>query len=141
MFIISLVLFLLCGRDRRSRIYRQLLSAMGRKSGHFGAKTPAWFRAGSTAHERMLEEGAGLVNPNDFELEDIDWDGTEEEHVGKPAPGTTRNRSAVGMLSPDVMDRQGMAVRTESRERLDLSNGRKSGTVSPTRLNSTKSIS
>jgi hypothetical protein len=39
------------------------------------------------------------------------------------------------------MDRQGMAVRTESRERLDLSNGRKSRTVSPTRLNSTKSIS
>jgi Golgi apyrase len=142
MFIISLVLFFLCGRDRRSRMYRQVFGATGRKNGLFGSKIPVWFRRGSTAHERVLEEGTGLMDPNEFELEDIDSDGTNDEHVGRRSmPGTPRNKSAVGILSPEVMDRQGMAVRTGSRERLDLSNGRKSRTVSPARVKGAQSIS
>jgi Golgi apyrase len=142
MFIISLVLFLLCGRDRRSRIYRKMFGTTSRKNGLFGSKFPVWFRNDSTAHERELEEGSALINPNEFELDDIDSDGADEEPVGRRSgSGTPRNKSALGLLSPDVMDRRGMAVRTESRERLDLSNGRKSRTVSPTRIKGNKSIS
>jgi Golgi apyrase len=141
MFIISLVLFFLCGRDRRSRIYRKVFGATGRKNGFFGSKLPVWFRTDSTAHERELEEGSGLINPNEFELNDIDSDDADEEPVGRwSGSGTPRNKSALGMLSPDVMDRRGMVVRTESRERLDLSNGRKSRTVSPTRMKGNKSL-
>jgi golgi apyrase len=141
MFIVSLVLFFLCGRDRRSRIYRKFFSATGRKSGPFSGQLPLWLRNDSTAHERVLEEGSGLINPNEFELDDIDSDGADDEQFGKrPGAGTPRNKSAVGMLNPNVLDRRGMVVRTESRERLDLSNGRKSKTVSPTRAKGDESI-
>ena len=82
-----------------------------------------------------------MINPNEFELNDIDSDDADEEPVGRwSGSGTPRNKSALGMLSPDVMDRRGMVVRTESRERLDLSNGRKSRTVSPTRMKGNKSL-
>jgi Golgi apyrase len=141
MFIISLVLFFLCGRDRRSRIYRKVFGATGRKSGPFGGQLPLWLRNDSTAHERVLEEGSGLINPNEFELDDIDSDGADDEQFGKrPGAGTPRNKSAHRMLNPNVMDRRGMAVRTESRERLNLSNGRKSKTVSPVRAKGDESI-
>ena len=139
MFIISVVLFFLCGRDRRSRMYRKVFGATGRKTGPFGSSLPLWLRNESTAHERGLEEGSGLINPNEFELDDIDSDGAEDEQVGRRSgTGTPRNKSALGMLSPDAMDRRGLVVRTESRERLDLSNGRKSRTVSPTRTKGNK---
>ena len=141
MFIISLVLFFLCGRDRRSRMYRKVFGATGRKSGPFGGRLPLWFRNDSTAHERALEEGSDLINPIEFELDDIDSDGADDELVGKRSrAGTPRNKSALGMLNPDVMDRRGMVVRTESRERLNLSNGRKSKTISPTRAKGDESI-
>lgn len=75
------------------------------------------------------------MNPDEFELDDIDADGADEEQIGRRSgPGTPRPKLALGMLSADFMDRRGMVVRTESRERLDLSNGRKSRTVSPTRI-------
>jgi len=140
-FIISLVLFFLCGRDRRSRIYRKVFGASGRKIGPFGGQLPLWLRNDSTAHERVLEEGSGLINPNEFELDDIDSDGVDDEQFGKrPGAGTPRSKSAPRMLNPNVMDRRGMVVRTESRERLNLSNGRKSKTASPIRAKGDESI-
>ena len=140
MFIMSLVLFFLCGRERRLRMYRKVCIATGRKNSLSGWKLPLWFRNDSTAHERVLEEGSGLLNPNEFELDDLDSDGVDQEQVERrPGSGVTRNKSALRMLSPDIMDRRGMVVRTESRERLDLNNDRKSRNVSPTRIKDSKS--
>ena len=71
-------------------------------------------------------------------------DSSEDEAEGKlgsgrASPTAKRKLSGAvlpsGRLTPDIMDRQGFLLRTESRERFDRIGGRKSrqGSLSPTR--------
>lgn len=135
MFIVSVVLFLACGRERRSRLYRKVFGSSSKNNGFFGRKVPPWFRNDFPGYERGLEDGGLLEDPNNFELGGIDSDDSEgTSGVMRPGQGTPRSKALA--LSPEVLDRRGMVVRTESRERLNLS---KSRTGSPTRLKSNMS--
>jgi len=97
-------------------------------------------RSGSKDYDRELEDGrTRLYDPSEFELGGMDSD--EEEHEGKLGSGyaspTSRRKppTPAGRLKPDIMDRRGLLVRTESRERFDGIGGRKSrnASLSPTR--------
>ncbi|KAK5078199.1 Golgi apyrase [Lithohypha guttulata] len=100
-------------------------------------------RNASKDYDRELEDGSTrLYDPNDFELGAMD-SSDDDEVASKPASGyasptTKRNVKSggvAGRLTPDIMDRRGLLVRTESRERFDGLGGRKSrqGSRSPTR--------
>lgn len=100
-------------------------------------------KSASKDYDRELEDGnTRLYDPNDFELGAMD--SSDEEVEGKLGSGyaspTTKRTSkpggVTGRLTPDMMDRRGLMLRTESRERFDiLLGGRKSrqGSRSPTR--------
>ena len=133
-FIIFIAGFFLCGRDRRARLYRKVFGATGKKRKFLGAKMPFWSRHDSPSYERVLEDGIRLNDPSEFELGEMDSDGSEGARGGDtPRPGTPRSKYTAGTLSPDLMDRRGLLVKTESREKLHLSSGRKSRTGSPGR--------
>lgn len=95
-------------------------------------------RTGSKDYDRELEDGqTRLYDPSEFELGGMDSD--EEEHEDKLGAGYTSPPSrkkqgvpsvAAGRLTPDVMDRRGLLVRTESRERFAGIGGRKSRNAS-----------
>ncbi|WEW57718.1 Golgi apyrase [Emydomyces testavorans] len=158
--IILIALFFLCGRERRSHIYRKICFSRGRGSPHkrrglFG-KFPFLRRTG-TAYERVLEEGAP-----DFELGGVDSDDSDLSPTGalrpsKSAPNwgsshhstlkyaldnssTQSVGSALEMGAvKNHVDRTGLVIRTESRDRLSpltlapTLNGRKSRASSPVR--------
>lgn len=98
-------------------------------------------RSTSKDYNRELEDGSTrLYDPADFELGAMDSSDEDDPKVasGYASPNTKRSGkpSAVpGRLTPDLLDRQGMLIRTESRERFDGIGGRKSrqGSRSPTR--------
>lgn len=120
------------------------------------------------SYERVLEDG---VAANEFELGDADSDETETEHSDSSGSEGSRLGRSSGLMTPKVnvvafesnnyfdgssaqngiglglnnfpnaMDRSGLVVRTESRERLGpslqmLGAGRRSRTGSPTRMKS-----
>jgi Golgi nucleoside diphosphatase len=168
-FIVVMALFFLCGRERRVRAYRRLYRSLGRSGGShrkrggglsiFGRKIP-WFGRRTPSYDRVLEEGM-----RDFELGDStsDSDGDSFDATSGTTPvGLSKSSSSVwgnnqtlkygfdntstqslgsGLeigLSP--YDRNGLVIRTESRDRLlpvalgPTSNGRKSRATSPVRL-------
>ena len=95
-------------------------------------------------YDQELEDGnRRLYNPNDFELGgiDSDEDDTSEGKLGSgyASPNVQRSESRKtpipGRMTPDIMDRNGLLVRNESRERFGVG-GRKSrnGSLSPKRL-------
>jgi golgi apyrase len=126
--------FYLCGRARRSRLYRNMLGSPGKRRRLFSGKVPFFSRANTPSYERVLEDGEGLDDPSTFELGDVDSDDSEQGHARTPGWGTPRKKSRLERMNQDTMDRSGLVVRTESRERLALHGGRKSRTGSPTRL-------
>ncbi len=126
--------FCLCGRDRRSRLYRNMFGGSGKKRPLFAGKIPFLSRGSTTSYERVLEDGEGLEDPSGFELGDVESDDSEQGRARTPGWGTPRTKPLVGILDQEAMDRSGFVVRTESRERLALHNGRKSRTGSPARL-------
>ncbi|EHY55059.1 Golgi apyrase [Exophiala dermatitidis] len=158
LLILFIATFYLCGRDRRARFYHSLSSSSHRMANGKSSFLGSLFH--HRPHVRDLEDGTSsrLYDPSDFELENVssasssDDDGTGldpdvafRNFKSSAAPTTASSRTSpskpkrnLGRLTPDVMDRRGLVVRTESRERLGLdpaANGRsKSRTGSPTRL-------
>ncbi|KZL81163.1 gda1 cd39 family protein, partial [Colletotrichum incanum] len=144
--------FLLRKRDRRSRWFGRVASAVRgtrrpgspRKFGRGFSFTNKLFGRPSATYERVLEEGEA----DQFELGSVDSD--ENEHSDS-SEGSRAGRSS-GLATPKLnverfddvrppfsMDRGGLAVRTESRERLvpsAVNAGRRSRAGSPTRLKS-----
>ncbi|KAI9893173.1 MAG: Golgi apyrase [Vezdaea aestivalis] len=159
---IFLILFLLLGRDRRARLYRRTLSFMG---GRHGSKRRRLFGGklfgSSPVYERILEDGEAS---NEFELGEAD----SENDASDSSDGTTRigrasgwatpslkvgfenssgsyfdnivsQGAGLGLAPPNAMDRSGLVVRTESRERLapgPTSSGKRSRAGSPSRMKS-----
>ncbi|RKU45834.1 Golgi apyrase [Coniochaeta pulveracea] len=150
-------------KDRRHRLYsflrRSRRSASPRKANHRGLSTITHklFGGGSrpASYERVMEEGEA----DQFELGDVDSsdDTDESESAGSSSsrhgrrsglttPKLNVERFADAMIpsgsSAAALDRSGLVVRTESRERLVppnlqmLNAGRRSRAGSPTRMKS-----
>ncbi|KAJ9155025.1 Golgi apyrase [Pleurostoma richardsiae] len=153
--ILVLVAFLLRKKERRMRIFSKLNSLVGRsRTGRFGSPrgkpirgisgfASKLFGRQSTQYERVLEEGSA----SQFELGELDSDdtdhsdGSEGSRVGR-ASGLATPKLNVEFFDDgrpgSALDRSGLVVRTESRERLVptlsmLGAGRRSRTGSPTR--------
>ena len=123
--IIFLLAFFILGRERRSRMFRKVFGGNGKRGGLLGKLT-----GNGPAYDRVMEEGVGLTDPSEFELDDVESDDSDN------TKGARRSRPGTPRRSPDKlrpMDQRGVVLRTESREHLHLSNGRKSRTGSPTR--------
>ncbi|KAL8713003.1 MAG: hypothetical protein Q9220_002863 [cf. Caloplaca sp. 1 TL-2023] len=147
MLIICVAVFLLCGRERRQRIYSKLGLGSSRRPGSpkkrklFGGKVP-FFRSatGQGAYERVLEDGAAA---DDFELGSVDSE--EDNHYSdSSASSGSRAGRASGIATPRIhesgsqdfyehsngsngvglgitgnaMDRTGLIGRTDSRDKL-----------------------
>lgn len=106
-------------------------------------------RGKSTDYDRELEDGSTrLYDPEDFELGALDSSDDDNVNDGKldNGRGSPAFKRSVGnkldipppsdRLAPDIMDRRGMLIRTESRERFHTIGGRKSrnASLSPTRI-------
>ncbi|KAI8228425.1 Golgi apyrase [Colletotrichum sp. SAR 10_99] len=154
LFIVILLVvgFLLRKRDRRTRWFGRMASALRgnrrpgspRKFGRGFSITSKLFGRSSATYERVLEDG----DADQFELGDVDSDENEQSDSSE---GSRAGRSS-GLATPKLnierfddgrppfsLDRGGLAVRTESRERLvpSLVNaGRRSRAGSPTRMKS-----
>jgi len=132
-----------------------------RKGGRGLFSSGKFFGRGSTSYERVLEDGEAA---NEFELGDVESE--DNEHSDSSGSEASRLGRSSGLMTPKVnvssfespayfdsvpaqagvglglnnfpnaMDRSGLVVRTESRERLALGAGRRSRTGSPTRLKS-----
>lgn len=161
--ILVIVIFLWCGRDRRSRLARRMLSVFGRSAGvkkrkSFGGKL--FGMSGLGSYERVLESGDAAT---EFELGEVDSD--ENDHsdssdgsrAGRASGWATPSMKVVydqggsggyfdnllgqgvglGLDPPPVignaMDRSGLVVRTDSRERLTPAAVGRSRTGSPVR--------
>lgn len=132
-FIMLIGIFYLCGRERRIRYFGRFVRSSKRNRG-FGSYIPLWDNRRDVNYDRVMESGQNLLDPAEFELGDVETDEAGSPRNGKSREGNGMNRKlAPAPISPEVVDRQGLAVRTESRERLDLAGGRKSRTGSPTR--------
>jgi golgi apyrase len=155
-FIIILIfLFIfLRKRDRRTRVFGKFNSILRRhrrpgsprKAGRGFSFASKLFGRSSATYERVMEEGEA----DQFELGDVDSDDTDHSDSSE---GSRAGRSS-GLATPKLnverfddgkvlsaMDRSGLVVRTESRERLVpsiqmLNVGRRSRAGSPTRLKS-----
>ncbi|KAK2736716.1 Golgi apyrase [Myotisia sp. PD_48] len=166
--IVIIAIFFLCGRERRSRLYRKFFLRPGRgpfgsKGPIFGGKIPFLSRhPAPVSYERLLEEGAH----GDFELSSIDSD-EESQLSASPPMGERRPSSSIPTsggrnhhhllkynldntsslsvgsaldIGNNNLDRNGLVIRTESRERLapfalsPTFSGRRSRATSPTRL-------
>lgn len=83
-FILGFAIFLLCGRDRRSRIRYKLLpqfsrgNRFSRRRGIFSTKHPlvSSRQPDTSVHERLLE--SGMSAPGDFELSSVDGESDNE---------------------------------------------------------------
>ncbi|KAF2813179.1 uncharacterized protein BDZ99DRAFT_411723 [Mytilinidion resinicola] len=164
--IVCVVLFLLCGRDRRKSFLHRALhpftrhsSSLKRRRG-FGGKL--FGLAGSPSYERVLEGGEGA---EEFELGDVDSDNehsdsSEGSRVGRTSGWATPQIKAgfdptplsyfdnpitqgagLGLGPPGVFSnaigRGGLISRTDSRERLaGVGSSHRSRPGSPTRLRS-----
>lgn len=148
--IVLLALFLLCGRDRRHRLYRKLHlrspssnssttpSSQGYGkykrppstpgSGFLASKVPSIFRSSSShgAYERVMEDGAA-----DFELGDLE-NGDREGFDGESSDSSGLS-VGLGIRGGLVGGPVGLGERTVSRERLVGMEGRRSRRGSPRR--------
>ena len=142
--IICIAIFFLCGRERRTRLLNKAFRSNGKRRSLLTGK---FFTRGPThSYERVLEEGGDedLEDPSNFELGAMDSSDADKPKPGKwDSPNSMRGRRGnsasitdlprTGTISPKLLDRQGMAVRTESLERPTSSIGRKSRGGSPNR--------
>jgi len=162
MIIVCIAVFLLCGRDRRTRLYRKLTSpfhptrtrggATNRKRRLFHGKLPFFTTHSGPVYERVLEDGSAASSSalHDFELGAVDADPADENDHSDSSEGSHAGRTSgwatprvkingfekgyagysdnvlsqgVGLgltapgMSSNAMDRSGLVVRTESRER------------------------
>jgi len=154
-------------KDRRSRLYSKVNVALRRnrrpgsprKGGRGFFSGGKLFGRSSGNYERVLEEGDAS---NEFELRDVDSDendhsdSSEGSRVARSSGLATPKLNVVNfsdpnyfdtlplsaggpgpLNGPNAMDRSGLVVRTESRERLApsmmLGSGRRSRAGSPTR--------
>ncbi len=158
--IIGLVFFLWYGRERRSRITRRILNIFGRATGSKKRKMlggKLFGLNGLRSYERVLESGEAAA---EFELAEADSDNDHSDssdgsRAGRASGWATPSlkvayehgsgtyfdnivNQGIGLgLDPppiigNAMDRSGLVVRTESRERLTSTLGR-SRTGSPVR--------
>lgn len=154
--IVVVVLFILCGRDRRSRIFRKIRSLCRCGSGslrrkkNITGKIPFLNRGSPAGSYNRVED---LPAPYDFELEDVESDDTSSSDIGvlqRSDSWHTNQKLAfendaapsngLGLMSSgNALDRSGLVVRTESRESLNpmalgpTHNGRRSRAGSPVR--------
>ena len=155
LFILFIAALLLCGKDRRSRLWKKLCCCIrpGRRGlgGILASNKPSFNPSASSQYsvtERLLEAG-GSHDPDDLELGSIDGavdddtysDDSIDTKTGKTSgwatPSVTRTPKldagsgmkftghaggvGLGLTKGSVgnaMDRSGLFVRTESRERL-----------------------
>ena len=141
LFILCVAMFLLCGKDRRSRFYRKFSRFTGRRSGFrrrgiFSNKNTGLSLHG--ANERLLE--SGMYDPGDFELGSVDGDSDDHsDSSSRSKTGKTSGRMTPKIQTPkletammsefigpttnlpsvNAMDRSGLFVRTDSREKLN----------------------
>lgn len=117
LFILSIAVYLLCGRSRRQRIFgrfgsppRRGLSSPPRKRGLFGGKIPFWRSNTSLGnYERVLEDGA----PNDFELGSVD---DSDEPETSDSSSASHGSKTSGWATPRSRNNNGLA---DGRERFD----------------------
>lgn len=137
---------------RRSDRRRRLLGIIPRRRRHpsrkpwcgFGLASKI-FGHGTANYERIVEQGEAAGYELEGNMEDIDGsDSSEGSHAnrynGVSTPRVTLDHFEDGQQL-SVMDRAGLVIRTESRERLApnlqmLNAGRRSRTGSPTRMKS-----
>ncbi|KAG8673417.1 Golgi apyrase [Fusarium poae] len=149
-FIIILLLaaYLLRKPERRRKIFSMVKRRKrSGKSGRGSSLVNKIFgRRSGPSYERVMEEG----EYSDFELGDVDSDDNDPSDSssngsrkgrtsGLATPSVFAGRADELARPPSAMDRAGLVVRTESRERLSpslLSAGRKSRNGSPTRAKS-----
>lgn len=161
LLILIIAAFYMCGRDRRARIYNSFSSHPNTKSKSSGFSLLRSFlgsprraadqyysgSGGGAAGGRLrndfdLEDGVAattrLYDPADFELGNMSPNSSEDDLSSRPV---SQSKKSPERVAPVLMDRRGLVVRTESRERLGsdrpagLTNGRsKSRSGSPTRL-------
>lgn len=168
--ILLLFLYIFRKRDRRMRLYSRVNSALrrNRRPGPGARKGSSarglsglankifGSRSSSGAYERVMEEGEA----ERFELGDAESDENESSDSSEGSKGSSRRFGlSSGLATPQVvdhhyhhglgsptvsaLDRSGLFVRTESRERLTLPPhlalsgvGRRSRAASPTRMKS-----
>lgn len=148
LLIICVATFLLCGRERRQRVYSKLglghsprRPGSPKKRGLFGGKVP-FFRSSSShgAYERVLEDGTAA---DEFELEPVDGDedinysdsstgsgsragrasGLAAPHIHEPGSQDFSEHSngsnGIGLgITGNAMERSGLTGRTDSRDKL-----------------------
>lgn len=149
-FVIILLLaaYLLRKPERRRKIFSMVKrrKRSGKQGRGSSLVSKIFGRSSGPSYERVMEEG----DFSDFELGDVDSD--DNDHSDSSSNGSRKGRTS-GLATPSIfagradeltrppsaMDRAGLVVRTESRERLSpslLSAGRKSRNGSPTRTKS-----
>lgn len=140
--------FIFRKKDRRMRLLSRFNGFIGRSKKPGSPKRPARGLTGLTSklfgrqpahYERIIEEGEA----SQFELGDVDSDendhsdGSESSRLGRTSGLATPKLNLERFETGSALDREGLFVRTESRERLvppSLSNaGRRSRNGSPTR--------
>lgn len=164
MLIVIIALFFLCGRTRRQRIYHRL-QVLFKRGGNSRAKRrpklPFIGRSGP-AYERVMEEGGPGFELSDVDTDSSDSESGHGSGSGSMSPAPSKRPAAksngtttgsqtptlkfefenssnhsigLGIAAPNMLDRQGLVVRTESREHLapTATHGSRSRTVSPTR--------
>ncbi|KAI4214962.1 MAG: hypothetical protein LQ351_002678 [Letrouitia transgressa] len=111
LFIICVALFLLCGRERRQRIYSKLNTHSsrrlrpGKRRGLFGSKMP-FLRSGpdQVTYERVAEEGSA---GGEFELGFVDGDFEDNEHSDSSAGSGSQAEKASGWATPRMHQTSG----------------------------------
>ncbi|KAG6042151.1 hypothetical protein E4U41_004955 [Claviceps citrina] len=148
MVVIMLVAYMFRKPDQRriiSRTFTRWRRQPGRKSRRRESLIGRVFGRRSANYERVLEDG----DTGGYELDvtdDLDCSDSSEGLRGNKTSGGTNAKANLVRVDqgyvPSAMDRAGLVVRTESRERLSSTNvqmsnaGKRSRTGSPTRLKS-----
>lgn len=121
LFIAGTIFFFLLGRERRGRFFRRFLPSISSRR-HPSSKLPFLSRR-SPSYDRLMENG-DLPNADDFELGDLDSDGSS----GSSSRGSMRRLNSKSMLGSASASNINLAPSIGQGF-----NGRKSRTGSPTR--------
>ncbi|KHN99289.1 GDA1/CD39 family protein [Metarhizium album ARSEF 1941] len=144
MFVALLIVYYLQRADRRRRIltiWRRCHSSRISRSGH--RLTNQIFGRSPANYERILEQGDATRYELEGYSEDLDGSDSSDGFHANRYNGPGAPKIVLGGVDegqpPSVMDRTGLVLRTESRERLApslqmLNAGRRSRATSPTRL-------